>query len=394
MRAAAPRTVRSAIGLLLLTAIATIPVRPCHAAESGSISPLDYGARCDGSTDDAIGINKALDQIRSQHAAGDATPLVGHLVLPARQCTIRTTINATGLASSSVVIQGTGGVLLCSTAGAPCIDATNSGRLGLRDLTVYGTKDRMPSIGLQVGRPRPNGSAAGMYIDHPSLTGYFSFTAFYNLSAETQLVIKMNASNQADGGYGAVYDGTDHWRAKSAFVPMAMPIDTQGSFNDNTCENCRITSSGTGGVPLWISGTAELTFENSYISNFNTGPGAILYANNINPDFDAHFEASNLTSLIVLAGSPHVILHGLKLREHDAFARQSIFALAPEVRVAELQNVDIDMGRSHYRGEKWFDDPQRYTMSGRVSAISADGWAEPGGGFSGSECFGTKCTVR
>jgi hypothetical protein len=316
--------------------------------EPGVLSPLYFGARCDGAGDDAIGINRALAALRRQSAPGGSGPQPTGLVrLPARQCVAKTTINSTHLISWSLMIEGTGGSILCQTEGQPCVDAMDSSRLSFRDLTLYGDQQHMPSIGLQLGRPSPHGSAAGMFLDHVLITGFFSFTAYYNLNAETQLDVKLNASNLAPDGYGAVYDGINHWNAKSAFIPITSPVDTMQSFGDNTCLNCRITSSGAGGTPVWIAGTAELTFENSYISNFNKGVGAVLYGWNTNLNFDAHFEAADLTSVFLLAGSGHPILYGLRYREHDFFGQVSMFALAKEARVATLENVEIDIGRIH-----------------------------------------------
>jgi len=293
------------------------------------------------------------------------------------------------------MIEGTGGNLFCQTEGEPCIDAMDSARLSFRDVTLYGDRQHVPTIGLQLGRPSPHGSAAGMYLDHVFIGGFFSFAAFYNLAAETQLDVKMNASNDAPGGYGAVYDGINHWNARSAFVPITYPVDTMSSFNDNTCLNCRITSSGAGGIPIWIAGTAELTFENSYISNFNKGFGAVLYGLNTNLNFDAHFEASELTSVFLLAGSKHPVLYGLRYREHDFFGQVSMFALDKDARVATLQNVDIDIGRIHSRDRgAWFDNPANYTVSGRVTGITSRGWVVPGGGFSGTACFADTCMTQ
>jgi hypothetical protein len=362
-------------------------------ADPGVISPLYFGARCDGTDDDAPAINKAAAFIRKQYAHGDLARLTGILRLPSRECLLKTTVNATGLHSAGVMIEGTGGSLICRAQGQPCIDAMDSGKLGMRDVTIYGDPHAMPSIGLQLGRPSPKGSAAGMYLDHVTISGFFSFTAFYNLNAETQLDLKLNASNQAKGGYGAVYDGLNHWHATSAFVNITSPVDTPQSFNDNSCINCRITSIGEGGVPLWAGGTDELTFENSYISNFSAGVGAVLYNWDVNLNFDAHFEAQRLTHVFLLAGKRNYRLYGLVYREHDFFATRSMFGLDTGVRSASLENVDINIGRIHGDGT-WFDDPRRYTVSGRVAGVYHDGWVTPGGGFSGLACFGATCTFQ
>jgi len=361
--------------------------------EPGVVSPLYFGARCDGSGDDAVAINRAIDTIRNRFSRGGTSPLTGILRLPAEPCTLKTTVNATRLASASVTIEGTGGRLLCEAASEPCIDAMDSALLSFRDITIFGSDKDMPRIGLQVGRPASHASAAGMYLDHITIDGSFSLAAFYNLNAETQLVLKLNVSNRAAGGYGAIYDGLNHFDAKSAFVPVTEIKDAPESMNDNTCVDCRITSSGSGGTPLWAGGTAELTFVNSYISNFNTGVGAVLYNWNNNLNFDAHFEAAGLTSVFLLAGTGRPRLDGLIYREHAFFGQVSLFALDRGVKSATLEDVDINIGRIHGRGQ-WFDDPAKYTVSGRVAGVKPDGWATPGGGFSGTMCFAAKCVTQ
>jgi hypothetical protein len=362
-------------------------------AQPGVVSPLFYGARCDGRGDDAPAINQAINYIREKRAISDLAPRIGVLQLPAEQCQIKTTINATDLGSASLDIIGTGGSFLCSTAGLPCFDAMGSGRLTLRDVTIYGNPRIVPKIGLQLGRISPRATAAGMYLDHVSISGYFSFAAFYNLNAETQLDVKLNASNQQPGGYGGVWDGYNHWRASSAFIPVTSPVDQLQSFGDNTCESCRVTSIGAGGIPMWAGGTGGLTFVNSYISNFNTGPAVVLYGYNINPNFDVHFEAGHLTNVFVFAGSGHPVLYGLIYREHDFFGQISMFGRDKGVRAVTLENVDISIGKIRGNGT-WFDDPTKYTVSGRVAGMSTKGWVTPGGGFSGMACFGTKCFIQ
>ena len=56
--------------------------------------------------------------------------------------------------------------------------------------------------------------------------------------------------------------------------------------------------------------TAELTFVNSYISNFDKGVGAVLYGSNKNLNFDVHFEAGGLTSVFLITGNSHPRIDG------------------------------------------------------------------------------------
>lgn len=76
--------------------------------EPGVVSPLFFGARCNGSRDDSDGINRAIASLRRSVGLGDMERYVGILRLPARPCSVMTTINSTGLSAASVMIEGTG----------------------------------------------------------------------------------------------------------------------------------------------------------------------------------------------------------------------------------------------------------------------------------------------
>ena len=118
--------------------------------EPGVVSPLYFGARCDGSGDDGAAINKALNYIRGHDTrgdphGGDLGKSNGILKLPAAQCVLKTSMNTANLGSVTIMIQGTGGSLLCQTVGQPCIDAMGSPRLGFRDITIYGDSKKRSS---------------------------------------------------------------------------------------------------------------------------------------------------------------------------------------------------------------------------------------------------------
>lgn len=393
---------KSSLFFALLLLLATIgcgitqskPVQTPMAAPLVPViaSPLSYGSLCNGTGDDAVGINAALAFLRAQ--AGSSTPLMGVLQLPAGQCTLLTTINATQLASSSVLIQGSGGSLLCETNGQPCIDAISSSQLTFRDITISSLATKMPSIGLQVGRATQAGTAADMRIDHLTIIGYFTLACFYNLNAETQLVTKLNVQNRATNGYGAIYDGYNHFNATSAFISITEPVETQEPFFDNTCVSCRVTSSGAGSIPLWVGGTSGLNFVNSYVSQFNTGVAAVLYHTDTNLHFDAHVEATGLTSVFLLTGSSNPVFAGLFYQEHDFFGTVSMFALDHGVTAATLVNANLNIGSVHPATATWFDNPANYTVSGRVAGAKSVGWVAPGGGFSGTMCFQKTCTTQ
>lgn len=149
-----------------------------------------------------------------------------------------------------------------------------------------------------------------------------------------------------------------------------------------------------GSIPLWAGGISGLNFVNSYVSQFNTGVAVVLYKTDTNLCFDAHVEATCLTSVFLLTGVVTPVLTGLFCKEHDLFGTVSMFALDQGVTAATLGNARLNIGSVHPASAVWFDNPAAYTVSGRVAGAKSTGWVTPGGGFSGTMCLQKTCTTQ
>jgi hypothetical protein len=377
--------------------------RTLAARAKDSINAADYGARCDGTTDDAPAINAALDKIRTEISTGHfPVGRVGRFTLPRGTCLIKTTVNMTGLYGSGFVADLWGSLLKCRTNGTPCIDATGLGQASILGLNIWADGTTPPNIGLSIGRITNDGVGADhLYLDHPTITGTFTLAPFFNNQSETTTVSAGWFTNFASNAYGAIFDGSNHFNIQSAFTGKTYPADTYFSNNENTCLGCQIGTYGANSVPMWIGGTARYRFSNTYVFYFyNTAGGApkpavqIYSTPSIANDFldlDIHIEGKqNLTSAIQFIGTnPNPVIHGLSVRDNFPMQNGPFFALGSGVTSVTIQDADIRLGVLGGGTPSWWDTPSAYTVAGRI--YSQDGTYVSPASHTGTVCSGTGC---
>jgi hypothetical protein len=124
--------------------------------DRGGIDARRYGVRCDGVTDDAAALNRALAAARGDGRGPGSG--AGAVVLPAGVCRVADTIDITttpyqtaslagqgktGLANGSRPmaadnVLGSGTALWCDFNDRPCLNITHARRVVIRDLAVIG----------------------------------------------------------------------------------------------------------------------------------------------------------------------------------------------------------------------------------------------------------------
>jgi hypothetical protein len=403
----------SNLGTTPYTATGGTASRTLAARAADVKNAADYGAKCDGSTDDAAAINAAVAAIRSNTAVGGTGSWpIGHaqvLRLPAGRCVINSSLNFTGLYGSGFVADFWGSAIVCQTNGTPCIDATGSGQIQLNGINVYGTQTNAPNIGLSVGRITNNGVGADhMVMEHPVFTGYFTVAPYFNNQSETTVINGGWFTNWSPNAYGAIFDGSNHFNVQSAFTGQTYPADTYYSFNENTCNECIFGVFGANSVPLWIGGTARHRFANAYVYYSSTtpsvpGPAVQLFfgTNATAPlvneflDLDAHFEdfggQHNLNAIIQFVGATSTpVVYGLHMRDNYLEQSGPIFSRGTGVTSVTLQNADLEIGTLAGVSPSWWDSASAYTVSGRI--YSKDGTYVTPGTFTGTSCVGASCT--
>jgi hypothetical protein len=374
-------------------------VLPVNTANS-VIDVMNYGAKCDGVTNDSTAVNNAIAAIRARSVTADfRNGPPGHLVFPATAtgCKITSTINATSgssggtLYGAGFVFDMTGAMLICSTSGTPCIDATGTGQATWLNLNIYGTSTNAPNIGLALGRVTNNFVGADdNKIYNPTIVGTFTLAPYFNNQSETTIISGANFYNYAANAYGAIWDGSNHFHFQTLAVGGPYPQNVYESFNENVCILCNIGVSGIGAVSIWIGGTSRHRFINLYNSNNPSAPTTpspsivLWYGNSLTNDLlelDAHTEnvggvAAAMPNVVMFSGAAAIAQNSLEIR--DGFSEQSgayfardttaRFGTTPTSIIIRHADFNIMHQANGGSGATWFDTPADYVIDGNIYA--------------------------
>ncbi len=193
--------------------VASCVVTPATATPAEIINITDYGAVCDGVTDDTVAINLAFAAARSSPmytGGGGVVNVVGVADATHTACAVHS-VNASGF------IQGqprqevlvTNLSLICSGAGNICLDMTGSLYMQLRNVEILGDTSDPPEIGIQNG-----GIIAGIgaccigSMINVQAAGSFTLAAYYSDAAETMATYSSRFSNTGTTTAPIRYVGT------------------------------------------------------------------------------------------------------------------------------------------------------------------------------------------
>lgn len=283
-----------------------------------------FGAKGDGTGDQSGAINAAAAAIRKAGLGG--TKYKTALFVGDGRYRITGPLNLTCLSalqsgtncgnigdndSGQFDLVGQGGIIVCATSGAPCLDGMGSRFVRLLgNLEIIGACDGTePSYGLQHGRVADAIHAPFWDIVGLTTTGCFTKAPYYNNGAEqTRLYYPrlLNADAAGGGGsYGAILDHGNHWAITSSFVTVAMAVDSTNA--GNSFDALMISGGGQIGAAgasstsggMWIWGTTGLRIGHGSFVKTN-GPACFVWWTNstgttgdipIDPDIDAHCES-------------------------------------------------------------------------------------------------------
>lgn len=205
-------------------------------------SPLHYGAKADGS-DDGAALNAAFSAFRA--AVNASATGVSSLVLDLMGRTYTTTvsINGTGIFRWGWVVKN--GSIVGKCTGKCVLDLIGSRMGKYTDLTVYGDKGNMPSVGIQASRAAAGGSLAfcdGCEWTSIKTCGYFQTAGLWAYGQETTKYTRCNFWNSNPTGAAAFLVGTDDFEYNGV-RPMLMqsdylpPITGETSYINNHYDN-------------------------------------------------------------------------------------------------------------------------------------------------------------
>lgn len=371
----------------------------CNSSVGSSTITYDirnFGAKCDGSTDDSTAINATI-------AAAKLTKTLYYgtvIEIPEGQgCVIKSTLNFTGIVSTTnvnVTVRGNGTALICQTTGAPCVDALGSTFIVWDHVTIYGDAANKPTFGIQIGRINTTALDSGgnaMVFKDLNVTGTFSVASCYNFSGEGVVWYNANCENGDTGAtaHAMIQDGINHFGVTSAFVTEAAPADTPQSFNSNQFIGGQIRLLGNtnaGATPIWYAGGRKHVYKNLFCYNSAGAYCTELYtvsgigqSGGVNEtlEWGLHAEGSAaFTDMFFITGTNTTpVFKDFSFTEGYLFAKTNIFKLDSGI-TATFQNLDLRVsGGPASPTATVFDVPASYTVSGKVYLYNASMWIIP-----------------
>lgn len=156
------------------------------------IDILDYGARCDGVTNDDAAINAALTAAAASVAYqnNDAIHIVGTADVTHQGCVFNslnfTQFNKGTGANLRPRVEFSDFTGLCTGAGNTCLDLTGADLVHVHDVSIRGdsTPGSVPEICIQTSIVAQNASSAWHRFERVHCNNAFTFAALYNMGSE------------------------------------------------------------------------------------------------------------------------------------------------------------------------------------------------------------------
>lgn len=316
------------------------------------VSVKDFGAVCDGATDDTAAYNKLFQVLRDAINTGvivETTASV-NIELSPGVSVVNGSINATGLTGINININGNGVVIVGKCSGKPVIDFLGSCNYKLRNTTVIGDATLTPSYGIQRGRAS-NANAGKVGFDNVVVDGYFTRAAYYNLAGEVDVYLKCRFTNRrADPAtYTMIEDGGNYENITSEFIAQTNPVGVEISFNEQLHLSSEFRHFGNG-VPILILGNQE---RHNYVNCYaRTDGGSHIvetrYGNRIRDLWmDMHAEASTVGRYLVVDNvnpTGAVTFSGLKIVDHQPFVTDCLIDFTGATQNVLFDCLELDIG--------------------------------------------------
>lgn len=503
-----------------LTSATTVGAVPL--SQPNEFNIVNYGAKCDGTTDDTADINAAFTaalasaQYNNSGAYG-AVVVSGPKDSGHPPCLVGSSgsthgVNATGfnawatlgngLSAGKLVIRDLN--LVCSdpsSLGVICLDTANSMNVDFDNVSIMGTSSNPPQIGLQ--EANAVGGSQACCIHHArslQVFGSFKFTALYNMASESAtyqdamfsngyesrgsifsigsitggtgydgggsgtfasialtggsgvgatanitvasgVVTKVLMNNWGKGyvssdnlsattigsaggsglivpvstliTFACVFDGQNHWGVASSYGTVTAAVDTQLSFTQLNMKagSCR----GNLGA-VWLDATTSANFDHVYVNSEDSTaahPGMILFdngvASNFAPNLDFRTEANKsggVGDIYFTGTNAGPTIAGMRVRidyekggTGTGTLSPNMFNIDPALTVGNTGGLNLPDLEVHWPVANklpMFDAPNSYTVSGRISTLTAYNWNAPfmftgtvcpGGLISPARCF-------
>jgi len=311
------------------------------AGSINSVCPEWWGAKGDGTTNDATAINAMFAVARSDAIRKIA--FKGESIYR-----VNSGINMTSMRAWGVIVEGNGAIIHGFTTGKMVVDMLDSYGMTVYNLNVFGGATDTPSYGIAHGRGISGQDATQIKFVNVYCTGNYTIAAIYNGGSEIASYDTCNFFNSEVGGYALYLDSRNEAHITSDFITVTIAQDTWNSFNDNLFIHCTFQQMhATGGPAVRIVGaTSGFRLENCYAQAQNSAAFELAF-NHESLYLDVHCETTALTENVLFESSNGAMhLNDFTLKEYYAFCTDSVID-CDSADVVTITNGNIIIGDSH-----------------------------------------------
>ncbi len=191
----------------------------------------DYGAKCDGSTNDAAAIQAAFSAAASSTAytSNNAVSIVGPAGGSQSGCVFTSAISLVNFnlgtgANTRPRVEISDMTLLCQVTGGICLDMSGASYINMHDVSLRGDGSSTPEIGIQQAITGGTSSAWNVF-DRVNVNNNFKLAALYNFGSENNAYIAsvFNNTYTAAGpiwSLGSITGGSSYTNGTYNNVPL------------------------------------------------------------------------------------------------------------------------------------------------------------------------------
>jgi hypothetical protein len=266
-----------------------------------------YGAKGDGSTDDSVAFQAAIDYIKTVGSGCLFIPIGVYKILTSLDCTgflgnIGNTYKSLNILGASI----NGSRILGATSGTPIFDFTASGYCSMENLRITGHSSDIPNVAILLARNSDAGSAGVHNFRRIFVEGEFTKGGIYDFASEENVYDNVRITITGGGAtwciafsdsnfesivsaYQTILPGTSPMTRTVIIAPQFMMYGTEatgtclsihGDVRDLDCYGPYMYSRAQSHVRMYSPNTSKVPFRISF-----RNPRTESYATTSKPDY-------------------------------------------------------------------------------------------------------------